>query len=473
MKARFEVSTEGMKALQAGREPWQLAKELVSNAWDETTTKCVVSLISISPRKAKLTVLDDGKGFANINDAWTLMGHTPKRLNPTVRGRFNIGEKELLSIADTATIRTAGKIIHFPKEGGRTVRTDRKPIRGTEIMCVLPWGTNQVSDTILHLKTLLVPDGMDYRVNGLKVDYIKPYKVIDATLETVLQDAPGEPLRATRRKTTLEIYGANFGMLYEMGIPIQKIECPYLVNVMQKVPMPPNRDVVRDSYLQDIYTAVLNATVLDIEDASATWVRTAVEDKDIQPEAVSTIMNKRYGDNVALWSSDSHANEKALRAGYELVHARTLSQGERGAFASVGLAHSSTIFPTAATMPKDLPDSKVTDGMREIASYAKRLARELLGIDIMVTFYSDMRVGGAGNYGNGHLTFNVAKLGYKWFDSICPDVTSLILHELSHQKADGHEYSFYSALEKLAGETVHLALEKPEVFNANGKYPKY
>lgn len=74
-----------------------------------------------------------------------------------------------------------------------------------------------------------------------------------------------------------------------------------------------------------------------------------------------------------------------------------------------------------------------------------------------------------GNYGGGHLSFNIAKLGYKWFDSIRPEVTSLILHELSHQKADGHEYKFYGALENIAGKAVHLALEQPEIFR-NGKH---
>ena len=464
MKPRFEVSTEGMKALQSGRQPWQLAKELVSNAWDETTTLCEVELTSISPRKAKLIVRDDGAGFVNINDAWTLMGHTDKRLNPNVRGRFNIGEKEIISIADQATIRTAGKIIRFPKTGGRTTATDKNPFKGTEIICIVAWGTKQVETTVSKLGELLVPAGMKYIVNGKQYTWKEPKMVIDATLDTVLQDEPNEPLRTTRRKTTLEIYQADQGMLYEMGIPIQPIECPYLVNVMQKVPMPPNRDVVRDSYLQDIYTVVLNATAPEIQDSSATWVRTAVEDKDVQPEAVKEVMKQRYGENVALWSTDSHANEKALRAGFELVHARTLSHGERQSFESIGLAHSSSIFPTHCETPNDIPREKWTTGMIAVADYAKRLAKALIGMDIGVTFYSDMRIGGAGNYGNGHLSFNIAKLGYKWFDVIDPDVTSLILHELSHQNADNHEYKFYGSLERLAGKAVHLALDQPQLF---------
>ena len=39
MKARFEVSTEGMRELQSGREPWQLAKELVEDFLFEVQEK--------------------------------------------------------------------------------------------------------------------------------------------------------------------------------------------------------------------------------------------------------------------------------------------------------------------------------------------------------------------------------------------------------------------------------------------------
>lgn len=464
MKARFEVSTEGMRELQSGREPWQLAKELVSNAWDETTTLCEVSIKSIAPRKARLVVYDDGGGFTSIADAWTLMGHTPKRLNPTVRGRFNIGEKEILSIAVSATIYTSGKIITFPKTGGRQVRSNPKPFTGTKVDCILPWGNRQVEAIADKLKTLLPPEGIKYTVNNETVPYKKPDQIIEATLDTVLQDRINEPMRATRRKTTLELYPAETGMLYEMGIPIQPIECPFLVNVMQKVPMPPNRDVVRDSYLQDIYSTVLNATAETLEEVSATWVRLGVEDKDIQPDTVKTVMEKRYGDKVALWSTDQRANERALEAGYELVHGRTLSSTERETMQSVGLAHASDIFPTNWGDAETIPESEWTDGMRQVVAYAKRLSKELLGYAVSVSMYKMPKSQTGADFGNGILRFNVGRLGKAWFDKISPRTTSLLLHEFAHTNGNGHNWEYQKHLEELAGKAVHLALEKPEIF---------
>ena len=315
MKNRFEVSTEGMAELQSGREPWQLAKELISNAWDERTTLCDVTLEHKTGRKSELIVQDDGDGFSKIEDVWTLMGHTPKRANPNARGRFNLGDKEILSVAVEATIRTAGKIICFPKEGGRTVTADPIPQKGTVFSCILPWTKRQVEETVTMLKTLLPPRNILYRVNGEAIRYQKPDTVTEYTLETQLSpDGPGSPLRYTHRKSAIEITkNGGTGTLFEMGIPIQPIGCPYKVNVMQKVPMPPNRDVVRDSYLRDIYSAVLIATINDLKygETGETWVRIAVGNKDMPKDVVREVLEKRYGDKVMLWSSDPKANEKA------------------------------------------------------------------------------------------------------------------------------------------------------------------
>ena len=472
MKNRFEICTEGMRELQSGREPWQLAKELVSNAWDEKTTVCDVRLHSLTPRTAHLSVYDNGKGFKDIADAWTLMKHTDKRFNPEVRGRFNIGEKEILSIAQAAKITTSGKIILFPKSGGRSVRTNTKPFEGTLVEVWLKWGSNQVKDTLEKLGHLLPPQGIIYTINNNKIAPQVPHKITQSTLETVTQSRLGEPMTTTRRKTTVEIYCNPNGyksQLYEMGIPVQAIDCPYSVNVMQKIPLPPNRDTVKDSYLQDIYTLVLNTTADEVEDAAANWTRVALEDKDVNLDAAKTIITKRYGDKVALWSTDSRSNEKALLAGYEIVHGKTLSEKERALLGTIGIGHTSDIFPTNYQPANYLDESQLTEGMRIVRQYAKQLHKGLLGREINVVFYSNFQIGSGADYGWGRLAFNIARLGRAWFDTIGEHTTSLLLHEFAHTEGVGHEPSYYSSLEKLAGRAVHLALDNPTVFTVERK----
>ena len=83
-KERFTVSHEGMREQHAGRAPWELVKELVQNAWDEApeATVCQIEIKSTSPEYTAVTVSDDGPGFADIADAYTLLKSTPKRRDP-------------------------------------------------------------------------------------------------------------------------------------------------------------------------------------------------------------------------------------------------------------------------------------------------------------------------------------------------------------------------------------------------------
>ena len=472
MKNRFEVSTEGMRELQSGREPWQLAKELVSNAWDEKAKHCRVELRSLTSRTAYLSVYDDGNGFKDIVDAWTLMKHTDKRLDPEMRGRFNIGEKEILAVAQSAKITTAGKIISFPAIGGRQVTKSPKPVKGTLVEAWLPWGSAQVREAMRRLSQLMTPPGVTYTVNGSVIPSQSPHKVVQVVLETVLQRGPGEPVAATRRKTAVEIYRTLNGcgsQLCEMGIPVHAIDCPYSVNVLQKIPLPPNRDTVKASYLQDIYTAVLNATADEVEDASANWIRVALEDKDVDHDAARTIITKRYGKKVALWSSDTMSNDKALAAGYEIVHGRTLSNKERGLFTTVGVQYTSDAFPApSGAPPATLSEDKLTEGMKHVRQYAKQLHEGLFGKEVSVSFYSQFGSHTAASYGAGCLSFNVSCLGRAWFDTIDANTTGLLIHEFAHTEGIGHEPSYYRSLQNLAGRAVHLALDRPSVFEVKG-----
>ena len=145
-----------------------------------------------------------------------------------------------------------------------------------------------------------------YRVNGKRVEHPAPLLAHECALNTVLQSSPGDPMRRTRRKTTMGISRPaspdGKGWLYEMGLPVQPIDAPYDVDVQQKVPLNPNRDTVGEAYLQDIYSELLNAMheLMRNEEFGETWVRTAVEDSRITEGAARSTLRKRYGDKVAL-----------------------------------------------------------------------------------------------------------------------------------------------------------------------------
>ena len=253
MKARFEVSTEGMKGLHDGRPLWSLVKELVANAWDEETTICKVTIDGheevfsggVVKGFIEVAVEDDGGGFKDIADAFTLMAPTSKRQEAGVRGRFNIGEKEILSVALEGKVETVGTTISFPREGGRVV-TKNKRKKGTIVSAIVERPLSEVEETEKALLEFLPPSHITYTINGKVVEPRKKVGVAEGILHTVLATGIGQPLRYSYRKTKIDIFEPRNGEghIYEMGITIQPLDMPYDVDIQQKVPMPPNRDTV-------------------------------------------------------------------------------------------------------------------------------------------------------------------------------------------------------------------------------------
>jgi hypothetical protein len=461
-----------MRELQAGREPWQLLKELVSNAWDEKITICEVDIIPLERSHVRITVYDDGKGFKDIAHAWTAFAHTGKRSDPRVRGRFNLGDKELISVAIEAVICTSGQRISFPENGGRFV--EPFPCKGTEVRATMPWSRKDVEETVEALIRLLPPKGVKYTVNGQDVPYRKPEKTIEWTLETQIADSiPGSPLRKTYRKTEIQIIRDSQGVLCEMGVPVQSLDCPYIVDVQQKIPMPPNRDVVRDSYLKTVYAAVLTAMVDDLEYDSnngKTWVRMAVCDDSVPDEVVKKVLAARYGDKVMLWSNDMKANEKASQEGFEVINSRSLDPEERKAFERVGLVHTSERFATPGSIdgPQEdyVEEKDWTPGMIRLAEFSKMIAKPLVGQDINVRVYRFL-TGAAADYNpcDHTLRFNLIRLGHAFFnEEIGEGQIGLIAHEISHEEGNWPNWKYLQYFQVICGKAVMLALKHPEVF---------
>ena len=340
-KERFTVSHEGMREQHAGRAPWELVKELVQNAWDEApeATVCRINIESTGPGYTSITVCDDGPGFADITDAYTLLKSTPKRRDPTKRGRFNLGEKEFISVALTARVDTVGHTVIFPKNGGR--RSSRnESTRGTTVQGTMPWKAEEAQE--LHDRlTMFRPTDCRLVVNGQEVCKRDPALTYEALLESVLQDGPGEPIRRTRRKTQVDLldrHDPNQSWLYEMGIPIQPIETPWDIDVQQKVPMPPNRTEVPTRYVNAIYATTLNAAyhLMDRDEFGQNWVKIAMNEERTHQDSVIATVQGRHGDKVLFTSNDKDANMQASEQGYELVNPKSLTPTERTRFRDDG-----------------------------------------------------------------------------------------------------------------------------------------
>ena len=257
-------------------------------------------------------VEDNGSGFSDVADAYTLMGHTDKRAQPTKRGRFNIGEKDVISIAIDAEVETVGYTVTFPRR-----ESGREPIevaansrsKGTVIRTLMPWDERQSDGLIEMLRCFRPPSNCRLFVNDREVPLRPAATIRNATLQTVTQDAPGKPMRTRQRRTEIHFVeprdGSDDRWLYEMGIPVQTIECPWDVDVMQKIPLSQQRDSVSEAYLNRIYAEALNAThgKLERDEFGSQWVKRAVEHPRISPESVRATVKGRSGSSKIVFSS--------------------------------------------------------------------------------------------------------------------------------------------------------------------------
>jgi len=475
MKNRFEVSTEGMRGLHAGRPLWSLVKELVSNSWDEDVTLCTVTMRKTSTPEhsevIEIIVEDDGAGFIDINDAFTIMAPTLKRINAVVRGRFNIGEKEILSVAEEGTVETVGTTIHFPREGGREI-TSNDRTKGTVVSAIIerPW--TEYDETIKALNEFLPPAHITYTVNGVVAEPRVSIGTTTGALQTVLASGIGQPIRYTTRKTAIDIYEPlnGTGHIYEMGITIQPIDMPYDVDIQQKVPMPPNRDTVTNAYLQDVYAEVLTVVAKDLKksEASEAWVQMGVEDQRTPDDTVEIVMKAKLGPDAVLHSTDTFANENAHDAGMDIIHPRTLSKKERKRFQDVGLVSSIVNYGLKEKGQglEELKEHRRTKDMEAVAQYAEWLGKKLLGFEIKVRFVqmkavADNRIA---QYGGRTLDFVSNRLGNKWFEmanGVPTQVqTSLIIHELAHEgfSKTPHTGEYVHRIADLGAKATHIAL---------------
>ena len=470
-RERFKISTQGFRELQEGRAPWTLVKELIQNVWDEApeATRCDVTIADGTDHDHTLiTVEDDGPGFTDPTHAYTLMAPTPKRLDPSKRGRFNIGEKEIISMSIWAEVETKGITIRFPKKGGRTSRPNKR-LKGTVVTLLMPWDREQALD-LEHMLLHFRPTDCTLNVNGKAIPPRQPLTVHSAILPSILQSAPGQPLRPTKRRTDvhiLESHDPSGSWLYELGIPIQQTEIPFDVDVQQKVPMPPNRDTVGQAYLQDISAETLNAVhnIMRPESFSDTWVRTGIEDDRATPEAVITTKNNRYGVKVAMWSSDTDANMKAAENGYQILHPRSVSPQERTKLRDVGGVQS-----THALFGRDHPpeEPKLPEGPLEpFAAWVKRLAT-LVGLEATVEYYSapgsKVLADCTSDTKTPIVRFNTAKTDLDWFTLRGPEQLGLVIHELSHAYASTpmeHGPKWGHACAEIGGIVAHELQRKP------------
>jgi len=467
MKKRnwFAVDVDGLAQLQAGRPKWHVVRELVQNAFDEKVSN-VSLVLHRNGRTTEIVVQDDcPEGFKDLSDAFTLFGETYKRSDPTKRGRFNLGEKQAIAQAKSATIQTTKGTIIFSEFERRTTRQKREA--GSEIRLTMVCKAEEHQEMLQQAKRFIPPAGVSYAINGQAVVPPPVWKRFDANaLKTV--DMVDGALSQTYRCAEIRLYESNGdgSWLYELGIPVLKINCRWSVDVQQKIPLAMDRDSVRDDYLADVYAQVLNHTIEEVkpEESSEAWIRAGAGHFEVKPETVKTLVQRRFGEKICSFSpGDKRANDEAIANGYRVIHGNDLSHSEWDQIRRAEAIHSATSL--FGLTPGDAKSIEPTEDMLRVLELAKRIAKRTLGINIVVEFIEMPDSAGIAWYGNRTLKFTVNLLPQDWFaDPTAAKVIDLIIHELGHEHGTHTERAYLDTLTRIGGELVSIALNEPEFF---------
>lgn len=483
----FEVDMKGLRALQAGKPIWFTVRELIQNALDEDITECRVDF-NYEKGRAEITVTDDNpNGFRDLSDAYTLFKDTHKRYNVKTRGRFNFGEKQVLSMCEEASIITTTGSVFFDTEGRHTGR--KKLDRGSKVHVVIKMTKDQYFECINYCNSILVPENIKFSMwhesGGSEKGYRKPHVSFVAKLPTELMD--GEAMRRTSRPTVVDVHVLEkdgTAYIYEMGIPVVEIDCLYNVNVQQKIPLNVDRDNVDPKYLKEIYAEVLNHTFAELKSnqSSDLWVRTAGQSERIDKEAVKDVFVKRYGDKAVIANPfDKKSIDRAITEGYRVIHSSELSGIELDIARAAGaIRTSSEEFPVTFTTATAV---KPNEDMQRVANFCKLVYNEFVTKDkskiLIVEFIeSDATCAADFEREEPRLRFNMTNLPkdffelFKWKTNwlvMKKELIDLIIHELAHEHGTHYEKPYLDCITRLGAELTMKALGEPEYFNLKTK----
>lgn len=474
-KQWFDVDRDGLRELYASFPPERMVYELIQNAWDEKSSVCDVSIIPAQDRTRRVTIVtvrdDNPDGFRNLADAYTLFRTTTKRTDPTKRGRFNFGEKMVLSRAIRARITSTTGEIRFDEAGRHSGRTRRDS--GTEVEVVFPrWSASVEEQALTMLRKLLPPASCAYFLNGQQVPVRIPELTRETTLTTeilrVVDDGLASMTRSPR-KTTLELYPRSdvTAYLYEMGIPVCPIAGDHDANVLQKVPLSADRISVPDSYMQDVYAEIVLALGerLNPESFGTENLQIALQDERVTPEAAKQVFHRVYGENAALQSHEPDSDQEAARHGYTMVPSRAWGKVVNDKMREAGVSTTHDLFgrQNASESAQPIEESSYTPAQRRFVNAVQMLAREIYGDHAfsvgLATWTRSNWV--AFNSGGSRVVFHPGRV-----DIEHPLSASLatILHELAHCKGDGHDGVYDTEFERIVNRAAVLLIQRPDLF---------
>lgn len=464
----FAVDKEGLAKLREEHGLGKAIYELVQNGIDTNATEVHVTLKPAFARgRAALHVEDnDPDGFKNLAHAYTLFAPSEKKRDPQKRGRFNLGEKLVLSLCESAIIiSTKGSVTFGPE--GRT-ESSAKTESGSQFDAIIRLTKRDLAEVERVVTEIIPPEGVTVTYNGEKL--VRPEVI--ASFETILPTVIGDDLRPTSRKTTVTLFATEYlSSLYELGIPVVELPLPWHVDVGQKVPLNFDRDNVTPAYRAKLLVEIVNHAhhLLLASEAKEGWVTEALSHPSITDEAVKAITELRFGKKAVVFDPSSpESNHLAVAKGYTLVYGSSLP---KAAWENVRRAEA--VLPSSKVTPSNSEVESSADGIppisreawtedhERLAYYTKRVARHFFGFDVAVEFFNTIHIRHGAWYGHRRIAFNIGVLGKRWFEPLDQEeVDRLLIHEFGHEICNNHlDAKYHDALCRLGAKLRSLSVQ--------------
>lgn len=477
MAGKFQVDSVGFRKRVAWRGAFGAISELISNALDEKITRCSVRFEHIEGRRYLIEVEDDSPdGFRNLEESYVLYADSYKAGNPEQRGRFNVGEKVAIAICSHASICSTTGTVVFGKDSTR--RNSDKRASGTKFCGEIVSSRDEYQRTVSQVWQIIPPEGIELRFNGQLIQRPELLATITTTLPTITANEDGDLMR-TERKTQVHVYrrraGDESGMIYELGIPVVKVDHPYLIDVRQKVPLSTDRNSVTPGYYRRLCAAVLDGTFdkLTEDEVRSKGITEGLAEAS-SDAAVQTVMEKQHGSQRFVPDPGNREATGELTAqGYTSVAPNAYDRDTWARIRQAAAVPSgSDLMPRNLTSMVPFNELEITPAMRRYEAFAKMVCREVLGKTLSVTFTANTGLScvaqGGGDSTSVRLTLHVKMLGASWFSdrpASSRENVDLLIHELGHHLNDQDcTRAFCNQVTMIAAKLFDLAMRKPELF---------
>lgn len=422
----FEVDKKGLSKLLKEGGKGRCVGELVQNSFDAPGSKSTHIKLDISENNLLLLeVKDDSpQGFKNLADSWTLFAESEKKADCKLRGRFNLGEKLVLSLCEEAKIMTTTGTVEFHPNNMR-IYSKKKTTRGTIFTAIMKGDKTDYAEIKAYVHSIIVPNNGSHRLyfNDKQVSSHKLLQQFDIPgLETVGINKNGDLIR-TSRNCVVCVYHTNpteVPHLYEMGLPVMPLDdygINYHIDIGQKVPLSFNRDSVPSGFLKKVFTHTYNNTYFDLkeDDFTETWVNEATSSDQCTEKSFKKFVENKFGEKSAFFDpSDIDANKNFQAEGGVIIYGRMLNKQQIENAKRSGVVSSGKLTPSQGTSGIR---SQITteETFSETAQIAKKYFE----------FISKKLIGEVFNF--KFVYFNSPLVSYKWQDQTLLISESLVV----------------------------------------------